>query len=199
MTRQKKSRKTGGNGVPRLSKEKLLALRAAKEARVKKQSKGLKAGSRNAQEAKKDQSAKGSSSLKDARIGSKKPVSLVPVNEVVVDKETIQFNRNAKPQVHLAKVPEQTLTPEQELAALENDERLMSLIDRHERGELLTGKDAKFFNKSIARHQELCELLGIDDEFEEEEFYGEDEMSQFMSDDLAREWLDDDSEEDYKD
>jgi hypothetical protein len=42
-------------------------------------------------------------------------------------------------------------------------------------------------------------LLGIDDEFEEEEFYGEDAMSQFMSDDLAREWLDDDSEEDYKD
>jgi hypothetical protein len=152
MTRQKKSRKMGGNGVPRLSKEKLLALRAAKDARVKKQSKGLKAGSRNAQEAKKDESAKGSSSLKDARIGSKKPVSLVPVNEAVVDKETIQFNRNAKPQVQLAKVPEQTLTPEQELAALENDERLMALIDRHERGELLTGKDAKFFNKSIARH-----------------------------------------------
>ncbi|WMN61319.1 Der GTPase-activating protein YihI [Pseudoalteromonas xiamenensis] len=196
MTRKKKSRKVSTNIAPKLSKEKLQALRAAKEARAKKQSKGLKAGSRNAQEAKVVDAKNGGSSLKDARIGSKKPIALVPTKDVQPANDEPKFNRSAQPQVVLKKVVEPTLTPEEELAQLENDERLMVLIDRHERGELLTGKDAKFFNKSIARHQELCEILGIDDEFEEDEIFEADPMAQFMSDDLAKEWFDD---EDMKD
>ncbi|MFC3032969.1 Der GTPase-activating protein YihI [Pseudoalteromonas fenneropenaei] len=193
MTRKKKSRKVGGTGVPRLSKEKLQALRAEREQRVKK-SKGLKAGSRNSQEAKKPLEKANGGKNQDARVGSKKPVALVPQQVAQVDGQEVQFNRSAMPQVTLRKVAPPSLTPEQELAQLENDERLMALIDKHERGELLTGKDAKYFNKSIARHQELCEILGIDDEMEEDELLEDDPLAQFMSDDLAREWLDDEDD-----
>ncbi|KJY91794.1 MULTISPECIES: Der GTPase-activating protein YihI [Pseudoalteromonas] len=195
MTRKKKTRKVAANGTPRLSKEKLQALRALKEQRSKK-TKGKKPGSRNAPEILvKEQS--NTTTNKDPRVGSKKPISLVAEPQSAESNTQPEMKRHLQPQVKLTTAVE-TLTPEQELEQLENDERLMALLERHERGELLTGKDAKYFNRGIARHQELCEILGIDDEFEEGDMLDDDPMDQFMSNDLANEWLDDDFEEDDK-
>lgn len=197
MTRKKKSRKVAQTGTPRLSKEKLLELRALKDQR-KKKSKGAKAGSRNAPEAlKEDKQVTAGTGNKDKRLGSKKPISLKP--EATKPESTApKMMRHLKPQVELKEV-KPSLTPEQELEQLENDPRLMKLLEQHERGELITGKDAKFFNRSVARHQELCELLGIDDEFEEDDIIEDDPLENFMSDDLANEWFDDeDGEEEYK-
>ena len=92
------------------------------------------------------------------------------------------MKRNLKPMVELKKVTEPELTPEQELEALENDQRLLKLVERHERGELLTGKDAKYFNSRIARHQALCELLGIEDEDEYEDDFEDDSYDEGESD-----------------
>ncbi|USE67851.1 GTPase-activating protein [Pseudoalteromonas maricaloris] len=195
MSRKKKTRKVAANGTPRLSKEKLQALRALKEQRSKK-TKGKKPGSRNAPEILvKEQS--NTTTNKDPRVGSKKPISLVAEPQPTKSNTQPEMKRHLQPQVKLTTAVE-TLTPEQELEQLENDERLMALLERHERGELLTGKDAKYFNRGIARHQELCEILGIDDEFEEGDMLEDDPMDQFMSNDLANEWLDDDFEEDDK-
>lgn len=190
MTRQKKNRKIALNGTPRLSKEKLRELRAIKEQRTKKH-KGAKPGSRNAQEANIETSVTTNNARKDERVGSKKPIALTP--EITRPVEEPKLQRHLTPQVELKKVKE-TLTPEQELHQLENDERLMALLDRHERGELLTGKDAKYFNRLVARHQELCDLLGIDDEFEEQEVIENDPLAAFVSNDLADEWLTDDED-----
>lgn len=188
MTRKKKSRKvgSGGNGSFRLSKEKLAELRAIKEQRVKKQT-GNKAGSRNAQEAL-AASEVGVKQRKDTRLGSKKPISLLPeAHQVVVEPE---FKRHLQPQAELHKGVEYALTPEQELEELENDTKLMSLLERQNAGETLVGKDIKYLNAKVARHQKLCDLLGIDDDFDDE-----DTLDQFMSSDLADEWLDDDDED----
>lgn len=197
MTRKKKTRKVAQSGTPRLSKEKLQELRALKEQR-KKKSKGAKAGSRNAPEALKEENKVTSGSgNKDKRLGSKKPISLKP-EAVKSASEEPKMMRHLKPQVELKEV-KPSLTPEQELEQLENDPRLMKLLEQHERGQLITGKDAKFFNRSVARHQELCELLGIDDEFEEDDIIDADPLDAFMSNDLANEWFDDDDMEDeYK-
>lgn len=113
----------------------------------------------------------------------------------------VEMKRNLKPTVELKKVTEPEITPEQELEALENDERLLKLVERHEKGEMLTGKDAKYFNSRIARHQALCKILGIEDEDEDEfeddfedDFASESnaDFDQYLSDDLANEWLDED-------
>lgn len=190
MTRKKKSRKlgSGGNGSFRLSKEKLAELRAIKEQRVKKRT-GNKAGTRNAQDTlSKQESA--NKQRKDTRVGSKNPIALVL--EAQEQTQQPEFKRHLKPQVELRKVSEVTLTPEQELAALENDQKLMSLLERQDAGEVLVGKDVTYLNEKVARHQALCELLGIDDE---DEYDDEDMLDQYMSSDLADEWLDDDEEE----
>ena len=193
MSRKKKSRKIPSNGPVRLSQDKLKEMRALKEQRVKK-SKGAKPGSRNAPDALSNDTQKASSATKDKRVGSKKAVPLVaPAAE-----PKIEMKRNLKPVAELKKAVEPELTPEQELEALENDERLLKLVERHEQGEMLTGKDAKYFNSRIARHQVLCKLLGIEDEEEfEDDFSDEDSNSdfdQYLSNDLANEWLDDDED-----
>lgn len=193
MTRKKKSRKigTGGNGSFRLSKEKLAELRALKEQRVKKRT-GNKAGTRNAQDALNEQQGTGKQ-RKDSRLGSKKPISLVP--EAAVTQQQPEFKRHLQPQVELRKVGEPELTPEQELEKIENDQKLMSLLERQNAGEVLVGKDIKYLNAKVERHQALCDLLGIEDE---DEFDDEDMLDQFMSNDLADEWLSDDDEEELK-
>ena len=197
MSRKKKSRKSPSNGPVRLSKEKLREMRALKEQRVKK-TKGAKPGSRNAPDVQKGENTKANNQPKDKRVGSKKPVSLVAPKA----EPKVEMKRNLKPMVELKKVNESELTPEQELEALENDERLLKLVERHERGELLTGKDAKYFNSRIARHQEICELLCIEDEDEYEDDFeddsydeGESDFDKYLSDDLANEWLDDEDED----
>jgi len=192
MSRKKKSRKIPSNGPVRLSKDKLKEMRALKEQRVKKP-KGAKPGSRNAPELLDSDTKKASSAPKDKRVGSKKAVPLV----APAAQPQVEMKRNLKPTVELKKAKEPELTPEQELEALENDERLLKLVERHEQGEMLTGKDAKYFNSRIARHQVLCKLLGIEDEDEFEDDFeteGSSDFDKYLSDDLANEWLDDEDE-----
>jgi len=196
MSRTKKSRKSPANGPVRLSQDKLKEMRALKEQRVKK-TKGAKPGSRNAPDLLDSDEKKTNFGPRDKRIGSKKAVPLI----AVAPEPKIEMKRNLKPAVELTKSIEPEFTPEQELEALESDERLLKLVERHENGEMLTGKDAKYFNSRIARHQTLCELLGLDDDVADEsdtdiddEFTQESnsDFDQYLSNDLANEWLDDD-------
>lgn len=69
------------------------------------------------------------------------------------------------------------LTPEEELAALENDERLDALLDRLENGETLKAEDQAWVDQTLDRIDVLMEKLGIalddnvDDEKAEENMY----------------------------
>jgi ribosome assembly protein YihI (activator of Der GTPase) len=194
MSRQKKSRKgpSQSTGKMRLSKEKLQEERALKNFRPKKP-KGNKAGTRNAIEETVNSGTSNQNVKKPKGMGSKKPIDLTPSNKpsVVIKPEPV-MNRDLKPTAELKKASVVSLPPEQELEQLENDQRLLDLIDRHESGELLTGKDAKYFNTKVERHQALCELLGLDDEEDEFDAPVESKIDQYLSNDLANEWLDED-------
>ena len=186
MSRQKKSRKPaplGSQKAPRLKKE------DRQERRVKKP-KGQKSGSRNNPIVAKSTVNKANKST-DPRHGSKKPIELNPVVEKPV---TVP---DFKPQVKLTKVKPEGISPEQELEQIESDERLMDLLDRADAGEILKGKDAKYFNAKTARHQQLLEILGLDDEldedYDEEDFDREYDDSQAAS--LIEQW---EADEDYQ-
>ena len=192
MSRQKKSRKgpSQSTGKMRLSKEKLQELRALKDHRPKKH-KGNKAGSRNAIDETADNNSINQNVKKPKGLGSKKPIDLTPGNKAtVVNKPEPIMNRDLKPAAELKKATLIQLAPEQELEQLENDQRLLDLIDRNEAGELLTGKDAKYFNAKVARHEELCELLGLVDDEDEFDAPEESKLDQYLSNDLANEWMD---------
>ena len=132
---------------------------SAQEGRERKRAakrKGLKAGSR--QQVEQPKSKSGNSQSKDPRIGSRKPVVLV-----VDDKQK-------KPTAPKAvKEKKLVMTPEQELASIENDDRLNDLLDRLDAGETLEAAEHAWVDLRVDRYQELMDELGIIDNDDDED------------------------------
>jgi ribosome assembly protein YihI (activator of Der GTPase) len=179
MTRIKKTRTSGPLGTRH---------RPAEEARqdrnrapeTKKKGAGLKSGSRHSPSAA-DQKKQTAKTPKDH--GSKKPIALV---QTEAEQKLLAQPKQFKPVVQLTKAKAPAMPPEQELAQLENDEKLLELLDRVDQGEILTGKDAKYFNAKTARHAELVSLLGLD---QDEEPAEDDPLAKFENTDWRKELL----------
>lgn len=188
MTRIKKTRTSGQIGIRH---KPATEARQERERPVesKKKGSGLKSGSRNSQVLVGEQVTSGSKN-KDPRHGSKKPIALVLDNN---EQKLLEKPANIQPKAQLAKVKAIAIAPEQELAELEQDEKLLDLVERVENGEILTGKDAKYFNAKTERHAELVSLLGLDveedmaDEDDEEESL--DPLSQLEKTDWRKDLL----------
>lgn len=129
---------------------------SAQEGRERKRAakrKGLKAGSR--QQVEQAGKKSGTKQAKDPRIGSRKPVALI-VEE-----------KSSKP-VAPKQIKEKKLvmTPEQELASIENDDRLNDLLDRLDAGETLEATEQAWVDQRVDRYQELMDELGTDPHLE---------------------------------
>lgn len=151
MAAKKKSRKVGLIGVRKDPDHKPGSHRNS-DPRPKKR-KGKPAGSRhNVDENKSGVSQK--QGPKDPRLGSKKPIQLVKAPEE---------SPNTVPQKR------KYATPAQELAALEADQRLASLLDKLDEDKTLTKEQQAYVDEKMARHRILCDLLGIIEEEDEED------------------------------
>ena len=150
---KKKTRKVGLIGVRKLPKEELEKLRKSQPSneRVKKH-KGKPAGNKQAEGQKKKPVAKTKASAVDPRLGSKKPIALIA---------------EAKPKINKPRF----FSPAQELEAIENDKRLEQLIAKLEQGKKITTDEQRFVDEKLARHQQLCKMLGIEnvDDLDEED------------------------------
>lgn len=187
MTRQKKTRNSGENGPRFLPAAEVRKQRERKE-ESKKSGAGGKPGQRNSQLLRKASEPSGGSSNKDPRLGSKKPVPLLPEGAEAV----AQGLKPIQPKASIAKVVVASgLTPEQELAQLEQDSRLQLLLERVERDEVLTGKDAKYFNRMTERYEQLLQQLGLAEDAEPEL---QDPLAEFERTDWRKQLLSDDEE-----
>ncbi|AHG73721.1 Der GTPase-activating protein YihI [Mannheimia bovis] len=148
--------KLGGGKNRKLTRYELDA--QAREEKRKRKHKGLPTGSRNADPAEQKKAVE--KEVKDPRIGSRKKVPLMV--EFVNQPEK---GRTIKP-VPVEPV-KPTLSPEQELEQLENNECLNQLLDDLEAGKTLSLEDQKFMNECLDRIDELMTELGI--EFEDED------------------------------
>lgn len=61
------------------------------------------------------------------------------------------------------------MTPEQELASIENDDRLNDLLDRLDAGETLEAAEQAWVDQRVDRYQELMDELGIIDNDDDED------------------------------
>ena len=137
----------------------------ARERKRLKKRRGLASGSRTQVESANPKN-KADAQTKDPRIGSKVPVALV-----------VEAKPKAKPQPKPKAEAKPRLSPEEELAKLENDERLDALLDRIDDGETLSAEDQSYVDQTLDRIDALMEQLGIelgDDEDDEEEEKKED-------------------------
>lgn len=139
MTRAKKSRKVNTNGPARPARMK----RDENHKTGKKIGKGHATGSRHSGAAVK-RNPQAEAKAVDPRHGSKKPIALT------VDAPKAE----TKPQ----------LSPEKELAQLEQSPRLAKLLDQVEGGELLAQADQFWLDTTLARIAVLMDTLGISDD-----------------------------------
>lgn len=123
----------------------------SRELKRKRKHKGLPSGSRfNG----KQNNKKMSNIIKDPRIGSKKPISLVQTDDPI-----IKVNQPKKVK----------LTPEQELDQLENDTKLDHLLDLVEQGKTLTNEQQSYLDNKLDRIDQLMKQLGYEDnDFDDE-------------------------------
>ncbi|MDC8829149.1 Der GTPase-activating protein YihI [Alteromonas gilva] len=135
MAKKKKSRKVGLIGV---RKDPDFEHKTS-SGRVKKR-KGNSPGSRHNVEDKRQQKST-SGGNQDPRLGSKKPVPLI--------------------KTPVATQKRKFATPAEELAALEADSRLISLLDKLDQGKPLNKDQQHYVDEHMARHKALCELMGI--------------------------------------
>ncbi|ORM82746.1 GTPase-activating protein [Pantoea deleyi] len=140
----------------------------ARDRKRDKKHRGHASGSRANPAAPASSSGRQADSAKDPRIGSKKPVALIADGKTAAVKPKKSVEKPAAKKVRL--------TPEEELAKLENDERLDALLDRLENGETLSAEDQGWLDASLDRIDELMEQLGIvmdddEDDKAEEDMY----------------------------
>jgi ribosome assembly protein YihI (activator of Der GTPase) len=166
MTRKKKSRTSGQIGIRHKPTAEARQERD-RPVESKKKGAGLKSGSRNSIQV---EAKTGSGNQnKDPRHGSKKPIALV-----VTAAEQKLLTPTTQPKALLAKAKPVEIAPQVELEQIEQDEQLQALLERVEQGEILTGKDAKYFNAKTARHAELLSILGLDDDEEGDDEFQDD-------------------------
>lgn len=157
---RKKSRKVGQIGIRSVPKDQRKT--TVSPAKPKKKL-GNPSGSRHSAKQDTTNNAPGSQP-KDPRVGSKKAVPLIV--------EAKSQPKQAKPKY---------FSPKHELKAIEDDEKLANLLDRVDNGYSLKPEQQKYVDEKLARHRQLCDLLGIEVEEPEEEssFDEEDPFSRF--------------------
>lgn len=186
MADTQKPRQTSPKGKVHKRNESQESAHAARQRKRDNKRKGLKAGSRQAVE-QQTSSTKSGSGSKDPRVGSRKPVALVvePAKKSVVAKPA-KAEKTAE-QVAELQAKQLQLKLEQELAAIENDERLNLLLDRLDDGLSVSADDEAWLDARLARHQELLVALGMDDDDDDdvaEPASPDDLLQRFINDDF---------------
>lgn len=98
---------------------------------------------------------------KDPRVGSRKKIPLI-VEEVNRQNVTVSDE---------IKQPKKVISPEQELLALENNVALNELLDQLDAGVTLSKQDQQFVDQCLARIEALMEILGIEDDEDDQDLY----------------------------
>lgn len=171
MAHRKKNRK-GGLLAPRKTAD----FKAERELPVNKvkKGKGHKSGSRQQTQSEQHSSfSSKKSQTTDRRLGSKKPVQLVTPGTLA--------QTTLEPPIRQPKAATRSLSDE--LDKLEQDPKLVALLDRADDGELLSDAENQWLEQRLERISELMNELGIIDEDEIDESQSSQDWDRFDSDD----------------
>lgn len=168
MSRTKKSR------TPRAEKRDVIKETSktviTPETKRPKQKKGKEAGNRQKEAFAHNNQTQVNSAPKDPRIGNKTPIDLTPKSAPKANQP-----RKEKPSpIAAIKAVEPVISSpnsalEDELYAIEDDPQLQQILALQEDDTDLNEEQINYFNQKMERHQELRELLGWNDEDDEDE------------------------------
>ena len=193
MSRNKKSRKQGAGSIGAVKDDKKKVL--APVDRKPKNKSGKQAGNRQKEAFNSGVDAKEPAKNKDPRIGSKKLIDLGGPVKAATQPFKAKIKNKVKADsspIAAIRVVEADTSLEQELAAIEDDSRLQSILEQQEDDISLSNEDVDYFNEKMERHEQLREMLGLDDEDEDESTEavekatsGEDLWDKFDNSDLS--------------
>ncbi|MGV7963361.1 Der GTPase-activating protein YihI [Photorhabdus tasmaniensis] len=163
--KKKAPAKASAGKQKRKSREELNA--EGRERKRQKKHSGNPAGSRHKEQSSDKHQA--GREQRDPRLGSKVLVPLI-VGETSVKPVAVKAKAETKPR----------LSPQEELAMLENDDRLDALLERLENGEKLSEEDNVYVDATLDRIDALMEELGIDPGEEEGEEEKPDDIMQLL-------------------
>ena len=171
MSRNKKSRKQGAGSIGAVKVKDDKKKTIVPVDRKPKNKSGKQAGNRQKEAFDSGLDSPEKAENKDPRIGSKKLIDLggplkAPAqpfkakikNKVKVDQSPIAAIR----------IVEADTSLEQELTAIEEDNRLQNILEQQEDDISLSNEDVDYFNEKMERHQQLREMLGLEGENEDE-------------------------------
>ena len=163
MSRTKKSRKpgTGSIGILKDDKKKLVE---PKPRRAKK-SNGNEAGNRQKEATKKVTQNQTSAKHKDPRIGNKTPIALgKPISAPIKAKPAKKEQDNSP--IAAIRVVETGESLAEQLSRIEQDPRLLEILEKQDDDLELTAEDVNYYNELMEQHEKISQALGLDDEEE---------------------------------
>jgi len=163
MSRTKKSRKpgTGSLGIVKDDKKKVVAP-APRKAKKKT---GKEAGNRQKEASPKVISDQNAAKNKDSRIGNKTPIDLgKPVAAPIKIKPAKKVQDNSP--IAAIRVVEVSETLAEQLSRIEQDPRLLEILEKQDTDAALTPEDVVYFNTLMEQHEKISQELGLDDEDE---------------------------------
>ncbi|UUO23551.1 GTPase-activating protein [Colwellia sp. M166] len=166
MSRTKKSRKpgTGSSGILKDDKKKLVTPTPRKT----KKKNGKEAGNRQKEASPKIINGQNSSANKDPRIGNKTPIAL---GKLVAAPSKTKAPKPAKVMqdnspIAAIRAVEASESLEDQLSRIEQDVRLLEILEKQDDDIALTAEDVNYYNELMAQHEKISQALGLDDEDE---------------------------------
>jgi len=182
MSRSKKSRKPGSapTAKAKLSKQELDNV----EKRVRKK-KGKQAGNRQQEATQSENITTQQSANQDYRLGNKTPIAL---GKLVAKAEKVKTTALQKPpRIAAIRIAEQNseqitaqekenaehkrpiLSPAEEIDAIEQDEKLQTILAKQEDDIALTEQEVDYYNELMERHEQLSAELNDGEDYSDED------------------------------
>lgn len=168
MSRTKKSRKpgTGSIGVVKDDKKKLVT---PAPRRAKKKN-GKEAGNRQKEATASPSNTQKSTVNKDPRIGNKTPIDLGRATTAPIKAKPVKTKQAKKAQesspIAAIRAIETGETLAEQLERIEQDERLLAILEKQDSEETLSAEEVDYYNELMEQHEKISEEMGINDEEE---------------------------------
>ena len=165
MSRTKKSRKPGAGAIGVVKEKKNADVTPV--ARKPKKKKGKPSGNRQQEAVKQKKQSSSQAIPKDPRIGNKTPIDLGQgTKPASVTTSTSDHQSKSNPAaiarvyaVEKAEASAEPSTINEQIIAIEQDEKLLSIIEKQETEQALSSEEVDYFNELMEQHQQLTSQL----------------------------------------
>jgi ribosome assembly protein YihI (activator of Der GTPase) len=169
MSRSKKSRKPGTGSIGALKDDRKKAVLEPVPRRAKKKN-GKEAGNRQKEATASLANTQNNAAKKDPRIGNKTPIDLGKVVTTPNKSKPIKTKQPKKSQenspIAAIRVVDVGESLAEQLNRIEQDERLLEILERQDAEETLSAEEVDYYNELMEKHEKISEEMGVDEEDE---------------------------------